>query len=833
MGKKLFFLISFLVFSITSVSSLELPNVYVRGLKLDQTSFKQGSTVRGTVTIANDSAQNISDVSYIVKLVGKFDKAGNATELYDQVPSSPFFLTAREKKEVNFEYKLPKNTSGNDLGIEFAVTLSSGADLGWQSQKVSIDGQGIFVKITDAYVFYSGYRFEIQDGPTLKEGETGKIIFSVTNQNKTNLVLLPVLEVYDRNADIGDKLISQNMDKITLTSGKSATQSFNLPLFDYKPGVYEGVIHIYDSSGSIAGSRIPFRYIIAGDIATIQNVVADKSEIIRNENLKVTVAVTGNAPDLTNFTGTDNVPSTVSVKVFNENNILIASGQKDLVLDSKPSVEIIMKAANDAKAMHAEVKVEKKGKLLAEKDMTLSTLDTIIDPMVKAEANSWSRFLKTTNKTYIFLTFSAIFLIFAAGSIYYSLRKPKKHIKNKINMIILIFTSTTMLALIIPTNSYAYTETDAKWHPNLPVCGTVNGRTIRCNGTTNWPNEKSVKVYHGYSANKSSYMNVFVNEPFGNICAGQQFYVSGSVMTPASNNTPQSSYIIGSFNKKTYSLRRGTKDIQKTSEANSIYTKLKYGGLSTLIQNRFSLGPFTAPTDPGIYKVNLGVAYDSGSQEGYGSILGGSYGYQEFNVTTDPVLCAEASCPTGTSRINGQCVKSCPSDAVIVNGQCGCLNGGTVESNCSVCPGEIAMENNSCTGACDFINACGQIKEGTLDGENCTMPAGSNPNESCISTFNVSSNIISRNGSVDFSWKIAKVEGVGSRCGFVDLTTSTPRPVPGLQVLDPNLEKTKIKNIQSATRYCLVCQFYDLADNAVLGEVAAHEWVRIMGMGDN
>jgi hypothetical protein len=112
---------------------------------------------------------------------------------------------------------------------------------------------------------------------------------------------------------------------------------------------------------------------------------------------------------------------------------------------------------------------------------------------------------------------------------------------------------------------------------------------------------------------------------------------------------------------------------------------------------------------------------------------------------------------------------------------------------------------------------------------------GANPNDSCILNFDVTTNTVNPNGSVEFSWSFPPLpSGLSRKCSFVDYTTPTPRPVPGLQNLDPNLDRVRINNVQATTRFCLVCQFYNLLNNnSLLGESVKHQWIRVIKVGEN
>lgn len=141
----------------------------------------------------------------------------------------------------------------------------------------------------------------------------------------------------------------------------------------------------------------------------------------------------------------------------------------------------------------------------------------------------------------------------------------------------------------------------------------------------------------------------------------------------------------------------------------------------------------------------------------------------------------------------------------------------------------------TCERTCqETTNACGQTTQ--VNSTNGVCPSVINTadaNNTCITSFNVTTNSVNPNGSVEFSWTLPTTPNVGSRCGFVDLTTPTARPIPGLQNLDPTIDRARITNIQTTTRFCLICQFFNTTTNANLGEAIAHQWIRVIRVGEN
>lgn len=213
------------------------------------------------------------------------------------------------------------------------------------------------------------------------------------------------------------------------------------------------------------------------------------------------------------------------------------------------------------------------------------------------------------------------------------------------------------------------------------------------------------------------------------------------------------------------------------------------------------------------------------------------------NGATNAPSCNQ--CASGQQMYNNICVcqngainipscNVCPSGASMQNGQCICENAATAQTNCSQCPSGQSFFQNHCYPSCTTTNVCGQTINGAIINNKCENGM-SDPNASCITTFHVTADSVTPNGSVEFSWSIYNdpKKQISYRCGFVDLTTPTPRPIPGLQNLDPNTDRARITSIQSTTRFCLICQFYSLLNNNLLGNAQAHQWIRVIKIGEN
>lgn len=130
--------------------------------------------------------------------------------------------------------------------------------------------------------------------------------------------------------------------------------------------------------------------------------------------------------------------------------------------------------------------------------------------------------------------------------------------------------------------------------------------------------------------------------------------------------------------------------------------------------------------------------------------------------------------------------------------------------------------------SCSLSNACGQSFTGYQCASGCVSET--NPEElnaSCIQNFKSSSESVTPNGSAIFSWDINETAGVSSTCGFQDVTGQVLRPIPSLQNLPASIKSASINNIQSTTRFSLLCQFYNLGTGSLLGEAKAYQWIKV------
>lgn len=661
-------------------AALDAPSLYVRDLVLDAESYPQGGTIRGKAMIVNEDTADHSGLNYVVRLVGKYSEDGIPGEEYTSKTDGPIFVPKGSSREITFTLPIPAGVGGTDLGIDVQVMLDNGFPLGWADQRISVDGTLSFAKVTSATVVINNTPYPVESGPVIRDGDSAFIAVSLAGAT-ADLTLTPTLIIYDRSVSNGAELSRTALKAFTLASKGNATYEYELPLFEH-PGVYAGLLTFADETGSQRVPTITFRYIIWGDIATIHSVSSDVSSGAVDAPVAVTVEYGGPPFDITTGAEYTSGPGTLAVRLFNESDVFVGEGSASIALLEDEAMIVPITLSEPAQALRAEVTITRNGTLLATMNAPLSEMSGAV-------------FIPSTQSMAITLAV----LLLALFIVYHIHRWMKARDLTATSAALALFICTS--SVLMPFTADAYTTTINKWKPSSIPPGWTSAMI-------NTPN------YQGKAA-----ATVFVNSPSGTLQPGQRFYVQGSVRSDRCSNTPQYLYIESTF--------QGTKKAFQRTMAGS------GGEIHTIVTDRYSLGPYTAPTTPGTYRVYIGAIRAAGPMATGEWFTGGEYGYQEFTV---PPQCTAANthlsgnecvCDAGyVKNASGQCVlptevntppTSCPAYYTLTNGVCvrsSCPSGyvldGSVCSRIS-CPNGYVLNGNNCVPDSDADGFAG-----------CTLP---------------------------------------------------------------------------------------------------------------
>jgi uncharacterized repeat protein (TIGR02543 family) len=365
-----------------------MPSVQTYNFKLNKAVYEAGDTVKGTFFIKNDRAYNLPDLKYTVSLAGEYDKrTGLPAKVYDSKPFGSVFLAGSEEgKEVNFSYKLPESYAGDNFGIQIKTFTNAGIPLGWNSVLIKINGVSGVLKIDSAYIEVDGQKFSLQEGPTIKEGKKGEVHIFVSNPLKESAFVSGKINIYNRTIT-GKLLGTYNTEFFEIKSG--GKQEFVLDLNKYisEPGVYEGSFVVLDKENIVRAQEIKFRYIIWGNIVTIQKVVSDKEFVNRGEIVNLDISYTGSPFDITNGETPDQKPMNTKIVLSDLKENVVANYEGLIDYNKGASVKIPLTATKNADYVKIGLTVyDESGKVVTSYNSVLS--DTTKERV--HDSNNWS-----------------------------------------------------------------------------------------------------------------------------------------------------------------------------------------------------------------------------------------------------------------------------------------------------------------------------------------------------------------------------------------------------------------------------------------------------------
>ena len=374
-------MVALLIFSASALPAMaeeepliqNLPQIYVVDLSIPQRQMNAGDTVRGTFTLFNNSQTDAPDVFYLTALVGDF-KNNVPTVVYDKRDIGKTFLAAGEKKSVSFMYQLPKTVSGNDLGIRIQ-TIFAGLYMGWRDAKIAILGSPAIASVTRATLLIGGKEFIPETGPAVPKGGTVEYRINFSNPTDKTISFTPHVKVYNR-LSTGELLREFSDDTVIVKAKETAEAVINLPTFNDRPLVYAGEITFLDRAGDVAAPAVTFRYLILGDMATIQSLAIDKASLTKGETANVTVFY--QPPPFDQFSPTSDRPQVgevdLTVALYDENDTLIGTASKRINLDGDETSAVLpLTVSAKARTLSATAVISKNG-------TRLSTYSTELTP---------------------------------------------------------------------------------------------------------------------------------------------------------------------------------------------------------------------------------------------------------------------------------------------------------------------------------------------------------------------------------------------------------------------------------------------------------------------
>ncbi|MEI8061691.1 MAG: hypothetical protein WCG97_00135 [bacterium] len=276
--------------------------INVSDIKLDNTKYSAGDTVSGTIILNSTDSLDQNDVYLDISLVGDYSKEdgrfGLPDTIYDSKTVGPFVVKAGTITSAHFTYVMPKSVGGKGLGIEVNAHSIAGMPYSWKDIMLDeVVGGKTLLTIQDAYTKIDGTKHLAESGPMLTATSTINFHLVVKNPSTNAITITPNVSVHKRLSS-GDLIKEYSEKPVTIPAKSSKEIIFDPYKNDNKPGVYVQDVNLLDGAGDSLAPSMQYRYIIAGDIATIHEVKFDQNSVSVNDTVSVQVFYSGSPHDI-------------------------------------------------------------------------------------------------------------------------------------------------------------------------------------------------------------------------------------------------------------------------------------------------------------------------------------------------------------------------------------------------------------------------------------------------------------------------------------------------------------------------------------------------------
>ncbi len=565
------------------------PQVFVKDITLDKTTYSAGSIVTGSFALENGTlGTNISGIMYHVSLTGDYNSNGLAGLYYDTKIYGPVFLTGSDThKIIHFSYVLPKTFGGTGLGIQVRAYLATGDPLGWSDAFITVTGALSHASITDESLIVDTaqtsipQRFTVLSGPTIYKNAHGALAVAISNTSKDSLSLVPHIVIYDRSVSGKILDVYNATSSVILASGGSRNLSFSLPTFDYQAGVYFGELNFLDAQGMARTVPVQFRYIIAGDILSISSITSPVSAVTKGDILNLTVTYAGAPYDI--FTGETPGTTTadLAVNVYNEKDQLVGTyTERSMDFNSGASKILPVPIYKNAQALRVVATVTSGSKMITSYTADLSANYEEMHSQPGISENLFGL---------IAIVVAALIII--GLTIFFFMKKKGKYML----MTLLIMVGVGCIGYR-PATAFTVTGThfiNVVWdYVTTGIWQPANSTDPYADGyepfANNNPSYTLPWLHYASSGtgDPSEVPTVLINYPTDSdtLQPNQSFYITGSTYAAACENNPQDILVTITFNGETRTESFG--------DVNS------YNGDHDVVNSPvtdFSVGPFTAP----------------------------------------------------------------------------------------------------------------------------------------------------------------------------------------------------------------------------------------------
>ena len=369
----------------------------------DATIIEQtADTVTVSFLLENRSQSPQLDVRYTFELMQNVPDGGQVA--FDTwTPGTTLTFEAGQSIEVKDRFSIAHLPPGiYDLWITAWTTGGAPLGLG-MAGSVEVAGPRDMVEIMADTCFLrvaedeTATRFLINQGVDVKPEETLIMQCRVKNHSRETARVVPQYETYWRM--VFGQLMASTKDAeatLELAAGEERLVDFPIPL-GLVPQSYNTVISLLDfASTELRSNRIVTRHVLRGMSATIQNVALDQFNYSAGEDIAVTIDWTGPADNFPNtrFPATAMTGPLLAEVLVKDINGQVCTDTAQQALSQATTETIILPAKIDCVAPQAVVVLRGENKQALDTRTVSNPLIIESEPPVEAERQATSGWLK-------------------------------------------------------------------------------------------------------------------------------------------------------------------------------------------------------------------------------------------------------------------------------------------------------------------------------------------------------------------------------------------------------------------------------------------------------
>jgi hypothetical protein len=329
-------IVSIFVPNLSSAQEQTNVQVTIEDITLASDSFSAGQTYEGTVRATNMFNRDLWNLHLSSSLVKGLNEDFNYIKVINQEIVADFNIKAGETKEIPFSFTIPEYGKNDKNGLYLQVFNHAGETLGITASPITIDGFKDSVGVNGG-IMVNDEGYFLQAGPTIYPEDVASISLSLFSTESVKLI--PRIKIY--NFEITDFVEEKVLEPVVTIANDYTSADFPLERFNEIPGVYFGTVAFENEDGVVVSEQLDFRYIVAGKIATLRDIYADKLSGEKGDTVIVTVKSYGTPFDIINESNPVLGDVQLKAELISSNGKVLGEYEKTINFDANPRGPIV------------------------------------------------------------------------------------------------------------------------------------------------------------------------------------------------------------------------------------------------------------------------------------------------------------------------------------------------------------------------------------------------------------------------------------------------------------------------------------------------------------